>query len=507
MSIYGFYLIIIIFCLLFAWLSWRRRDLAVALVIFALPSYLIRFKVFSIPTTMLEVMILVLFAVFLVTNGTRIAPLSFRSRIEKFIKGTLHRFLHAGRNDSGSVGGYCWGILLFILFATISVFAAPDKMAALGIWKAYFIEPILFFIVFINTIKTKEHFNLVINAIAASALLVALPAIFQKFTGFGFTTVSFFNEATRRVTSWYGFPNAVGLYLAPIVVLFAGLIIVGWIKGSTKLEAQNPNKITNLKFKFQSQLAIKFKREDAKQLIFCFLVFLLSLLAIYYAKSEGALIGSAVGIVFLIFVLTGKKIRLMAAIILIIIITSISLNAATANYFKSKLTLSDLSGQIRLQQWKETWTMLKNDKILFGAGLSGYKTAVAPYHQAGIWLNDKSDLNWLKKIQTDEKFRQSHWQPTEIYQYPHNLILNFWSETGLFGLLTFVLLLGIFLMDYWRVKEVGNKKMYLVLIGVMITILIHGLVDVPYFKNDLSVWWWMVFGMATVIAGRDINES
>jgi O-antigen ligase len=379
-------------------------------------------------------------------------------------------------------GGYGWGILLFVLFATISVFAAPDKMAALGIWKAYFIEPILFFIVFINTIKDNKTFNLIINAIGASALLVALPAIFQKFTGFGFTTVSFFNEATRRVTSWYGFPNAVGLYLAPIVVLFVGLY---WLQITLRCD---------------SGQATHYKRYKLVEKIYFGSVIVTSLLAIYYAKSEGALIGLAIGIVFLCLTLPNKKTRSIIAIILIIIVTSISLNVTTANYIKSKLTLSDLSGQIRIQQWKETWTMLKDNKMLFGAGLAGYKTAVAPYHQEGIWLKDKNDAEWLKKIQTDEKFRKAHWQPTEIYLYPHNFVLNFWSETGIFGLLTILGLLGIFLSGYWRVKSVDGKRMYLILLGVMLTMLVHGSVDVVYFKNDLSVWWWLVFGLGVTIS-------
>ena len=462
MNFVGFYSIITIFCLLFAWLSWRRADLALAMTIFALPGYLIRFKVFSIPTTMLEVMILILFVVFLATNYKSLQMLQIDGKVMKRI-----------------FGGYGWGILLFVLFASISIFVAPDKMAALGIWKAYFIEPILFFIVFINTIRDSKAFNLIINAIGASALLVALPAIFQKFTGFGFTTVSFFNEATRRVTSWYGFPNAVGLYLAPIVVLFAGLV------GYKLLITTN---VTNRKKLFY------------REYFYYVFVILTSLLAIYYARSEGALIGLAVGIIFLCLMLPEKKMRSLVAIILIIIVTSISLNATAANYFKSKLTLADLSGQIRLQQWRETWTMLKENKILSGAGLAGYKTAIAPYHQEGIWLKDKNDSDWLRKIQTDEKFRQEHWQPTEIYLYPHNFILNFWSEIGLFGLLTFIGLLGIFLRNYRRVKDAKDRKMYLVLIGVMITILIHGFVDVPYFKNDLSVWWWLVFGLGVTIS-------
>jgi hypothetical protein len=33
------------------------------------------------------------------------------------------------------------------------------------------------------------------------------------------------------------------------------------------------------------------------------------------------------------------------------------------------------------------------------------------------------------------------------------------------------------------------------LLGAWTTILIHGLVDVPYFKNDLSVLWMLLVGL------------
>ena len=33
----------------------------------------------------------------------------------------------------------------------------------------------------------------------------------------------------------------------------------------------------------------------------------------------------------------------------------------------------------------------------------------------------------------------------------------------------------------------------------MITILVHGLVDVPYLKNDLAILFWIIFGLTISI--------
>ncbi|MEK7189701.1 MAG: O-antigen ligase family protein, partial [Patescibacteria group bacterium] len=111
--------------------------------------------------------------------------------------------------------------------------------------------------------------------------------------------------------------------------------------------------------------------------------------------------------------------------------------------------------------------MLKTNPIL-GAGLANYQTAVRPWHI----------LRWA-----------------EIYLYPHNVFITFWSETGLFGLIAFLWLIILFFK-----KTIANHtRLSKILIASMIIILIHGIVDVPYFKNDLSVIFWTLLGLAALI--------
>ena len=60
--------LITIFTVLFLLLAWRRLDWAVMFLIAALPTYLIRFNIFGLPATLLEVTIWVVFMVWLVKN-------------------------------------------------------------------------------------------------------------------------------------------------------------------------------------------------------------------------------------------------------------------------------------------------------------------------------------------------------------------------------------------------------------------------------------------------------
>ncbi|MFH0951082.1 MAG: hypothetical protein V1765_01245, partial [bacterium] len=79
--------------------------------------------------------------------------------------------------------------------------------------------------------------------------------------------------------------------------------------------------------------------------------------------------------------------------------------------------------------------------------------------------------------------------------YPHNILLNFWTELGLLGMLLFVWLIVKYLVLTLRqliAKQNDSRYLTLGLLGAMITIIIHGLVDVPYFKNDLAIIFWLL---------------
>lgn len=388
---------------------------------------------------------------------------------------------------------YKWWILFLLIVVTLSVFVSESRLAAWGIWKAYFIEPILFFLVFINIIKTKKDWSLVVGALYFSALFVAIPAVIQKFTGWGIPNEFWRNEATRRVTSWYGFPNAVGLYLAPIGMFFAGLLMQNKIKG---IEIFKQKGFVGTALELSPRKILFWK------LIPGIILFVLIVLSLIFAGSEGALIGLAAGLIFLGLVYPYRLTRIATVVCLLLALMVCFLVPNIRGYALEKFTMSDRSGQIRQQQWKETFSMLKNDHQVLGGGLANYQTAIKPYHAEGIWIEDQNDPAWLEKIRTSEEFRIKAWQPTEIYLYPHNILLNFWSEIGLFGAgIMLVLMLKLWL-GYLRVKSPENKKMYLILMSVFVVILVHGLVDVPYFKNDLSVFWWLLFGMSVLLVRR-----
>jgi len=232
---------------------------------------------------------------------------------------------------------------------------------------------------------------------------------------------------------------------------------------------------------------------------FISLTIILSVLSIYFAKSKGALLGVAVG--FIVFgLLAGKKIRYAAVIALILIGLGVTVYQPARNLARENLTFANKSGQIRRAGWADAWKMLKDGRLITGAGLANYQATVAPYHTEGIFIKDFSDPDAQRKLVFNQAYRTARWQPLEIYLYPHNIILNFWSELGLAGLLLFIwIIIKYFWLGVLNLRAQKNQYIVWGLLGAMAAIIVHGVVDVPYFKNDLAVMFWLLVALMSLI--------
>lgn len=442
-------ILVIIALILFLFIAILRLDWALFILLATLPTYLIRFSLGPIPTTFLELTLLITFAVWF-----------FKDK-------PWQKYRKKNWKNNKQPYPYSLEITGILIAAWIGLAIAGFDNSALGIFKAYFLEPIIIYLVIINRGQGSER--KFIWPLAISAITISLVAVFQQITG-----LFIFNDfwaliSQRRVTSVFAYPNAVGLYLAPIIFLSFGLL---------------------------SSYARKTKLLTAIKKIFLILVILSALAAIVFARSEGALI-AIIGSSFIIAILANKHSRRIALGLMIIVIVSASLYSPVGKYVEKKATLMDLSGQIRRQQWIETIDMLSQGRLLSGAGLNNYQSAVTPYHQEGIFVKN-DDPEFQRHVVWNAEYRASVWQPVEIYLYPHNIFLNFWTEITLFGALLFMWLIGRYYYDaILLLKSLGREKRNLVLglIGAMSAIFIHGLVDVPYFKNDLAIIFWLIIAL------------
>jgi O-antigen ligase len=86
---------------------------------------------------------------------------------------------------------------------------------------------------------------------------------------------------------------------------------------------------------------------------------------------------------------------------------------------------------------------------------------------------------------------------TEFLLYPHTILFNIWVELGLAGVFVFLLLfVRFFTAVLAGLRSTGQRELQVGLLAAMVTLLGHGLVDVPYFKNDLAVLFWLLLALA-----------
>jgi O-antigen ligase len=116
-----------------------------------------------------------------------------------------------------------------------------------------------------------------------------------------------------------------------------------------------------------------------------------------------------------------------------------------------------------------------------------------------IWQSARKILSdhWLLGIgpgnfQDQYLEYQKHFTPYLEWAVPqpHNLYLAFWLQTGLIGLIGFLSLLYIWFRQFFSQKP---SRLAWIGLGIIFYILLHGLVDTSYFKNDLAIIFWMVF--------------
>lgn len=388
------------------------------LLFFLLPVYLIRFKFFSIPITLLEIMIFIITLIYLVNPKNNIPLktkfLDLKSKIKQ--------------NPSLVIA-----ILAFLVAATISIFISIDTKSALGEWKTFYIEPVLIFLILITSLKTPKQINNLIFALVLSGLITSLFAIYQKFTGLYVPWEYWQNNNSYRVTGWYGFPNGVGLFLAPLIPLAFYLL-----KQKTNLW----------------------------QYIISIISIPLGILAILFAKSTGGLIGVAAGIGLLMII--SKKFR--RPTIIFGALCLIGLFLMPNNPIKQELLLQDRSGQLRVAMWGETVEFLANNPI-FGAGLASYKTLIYPYRI------DK----WIEVFHHPHNIFLTMW-----------VNLGILGLAGFVWILVWFYRVGFSLIMRNSKFKIQNFNLGLFLLASMTTLITTGLVDSPYIKNDLSLVFWLL---------------
>lgn len=389
------------------------------------PAYVIRFSFFHLPTNLLMVWVFLVWVAFLIFIFLPKAWGDGR-RPERFEVLSWGSFLNFLKKLDKKV---LIPLCLFLLAGLISTFVGGVDRQKLGQFIVLFLQPIsLFFIsgyIFKQNPKSK---NLLLTTCYLLLAAAGLYAVLQYFTLLGLPPLWWGNsQEPKRALSFFIHPNFYALWSAP---LLAFLI--------PDLAVNLKSKILNLKS----------------------LAWLLGALGLLLSLSRSGWLGLAAAVGVYLIVAADKKIRkiiLAGAIIALAIVVYYP----NLRYRVLLPFYGEKSANSRIELWSDGFKAIKKSPVL-GLGLTGFA----------------------------KQYGQLNTDPTlDTHNFPHNIFLNFWVETGLLGLISFCYLVWIYIYKGFK----NRADIFALGISLfLIAILFQGLVDNPYLKNDLALVFWMV---------------
>ncbi len=394
-------------------MRWSRIGVFVTAA--ALPAYVLRGSLLGkLPFTGLEVVLGLTVLAFIVESWRQ------------------HRMPHLDTPFTVLVG--------VILVATVlAVLVSPDKHGALGIAKAYIVEPIVYFFVVINVLRSSWDWERLTYGLYVSGAVVAV----SQFVALGQAVASHtLNLNTNPpVPTWLWTNNNFGgIFLDPLVALALGLALFG---------------------------GVRYRRLHWAMLILLGAGDVLTLSR-----------GSWFALVLITLVAAAIHPRRRVLLIAWVVVAVLALLVPPIRHrVENELNPNNPANSLvtRVHLWHATVDLIGAHPFT-GSGLANYQQEIGPY-----------------RAQLHDVIHQTH-------VYPDQLELDFWVELGIMGL---IFLLG-FLVELVRYLAPAVRAGPLshpwaaALSLAWVGIFAHGLVDSPYWKNDLSVEWWALAALVVV---------
>ncbi|HVD03935.1 MAG TPA: O-antigen ligase family protein [Candidatus Dormibacteraeota bacterium] len=394
-------------------MRWSR--IGVFLTAAALPAYVLRGSLLGkLPFTGLEVVLGLTVLAFFVESWR------------------LHRMPHLDTPFTVLVG--------VILVATVlAVLVSPDKRDALGIAKAYIVEPIVYFFIVINVLRSSWDWERLTYGLYVSGAVVAV----SQFVALAKAVVDHtLNLNTNPpVPTWLWTNNNFGgIFLDPLVAMALGLALFG---------------------------GVRYRRVHWAVLVLLGAGDVLTLSrGSWFALVLISLVAAAIH--------PRRRVLLIGWVVVAVLALLLPpIRHRVENELNPNNPANSLVSRVHL--WHATVDLIGAHPFT-GSGLANYQQEIGPY-----------------RAQLHDVIHQTH-------VYPDQLELDFWVELGIMGLiflLGFVVELARYLVPAVRAGPLSHPWAAALALA-WVGILAHGLVDSPYWKNDLSVEWWALAALVVV---------
>jgi len=382
-------------------------------------------------------------------------------------------------------------------FVLVTLFLLPVYLVKIKFgWLSFNVLELLIIILFLFWVFDKNTKYTILNtkytipvALIFIGLVLSVIANGNYYAGFG------------AIKGWFVVPIIFGIIFfdalkkddsllkkSLLVLFFSGVAIsifgvvykfldVVTFDGRLKIFWDSPNQLAMfLAIPFLIGLFFALQKQEVRAKRLYILSLTLVGLGLYFTYSYGAWLAMAVALIVIIWLKYSKKDhKKYLAIFAILLVAFLAL----ASFFKYK-SIENLGARSSLASrvtiWKSAGLMVEKNP-LFGIGPGNFQEKYLEYQ--------KYFPPYLE------------WSAPQ----PHNIFLAFWLESGLLGLAGFVILLFYFFCDNKKTIE-NNRDLGILFLGIIIYILVHGLVDTTYWRNDLAVVFWVVVAMNICLAEK-----
>src|SRR6266566_9660695 len=457
------------FLLLFALLCWYRLPFAIALLPLTLPYYLLHKTIvshysFSLAEITLGACLLVALLQLLLWRNRWQYRLSWKELRDR-------------------LGPFIIPVLVFLVAAAFSIIIAYNKVDALRSFREEVFDPLLYVALALYCLRSRQDVTRLLGALLGSGFLVALLGIVQLF--FFKNQLVLESDGIRRVHVMYGSANSIGLLFDYVLPIGLALVVA---------RRQHAQKV----------LASWKKR--ALAVAIC----LPLLYVLYLTQSIGAWLAIAAAALFIAALSIRSRRELLIGVALFVVVMGVALfffhTRMERFIFDSHVDVQGVSTATkRLYLWQSALNMI-HDSPWFGYGMDNWlchysynTTCFTPYLHHYLIAKDP-----VTGRSTDLKLEP-------FLSHPHNVFLHVWVSIGIFGLLAFAGVLGLFFWLFVRILRHLRYLSYLsylpstgmkeklswqwMTIGVgaaMLAAMLQGLVDSAFLEQDLAFCFWIL---------------
>jgi O-antigen ligase len=355
-------------------------------------------------------------------------------------------------------------VTLFLAAALLSLLASEVMRVSLRELRTVVLEPVIGYYLGVRLLRSSEERAEVVVSLLLGGTLVALYGIYQYLFTDQVTTV----EGVRRIQATYLSPNNLALYLGRLLPMVFALALFVPAAPPAGAGQHAP---------WLSGMPAAIGRRAPWGVA---MVLAAAILLTFSVGSWMAAILSLLTVAFLWKPRAGLYLLGACAAGIAAGVPLLSLERVS-----SHLSLSRGTSFIRVHLWQSAVQMVM-DHPLLGVGMD----------------------NFLYLYRTTYLRPEAAAEPN--LSHPHNLLLGFWLEMGLAGVVA-AGWLGATLLRLWRRcwRAAGNglpRGLLAGLAGSWVDLVAHGMVDSSYFLVDLAFHFWLSAALLVAI-DRELSQS